>query len=165
MSITQDGEPTYRYEIKINQYEMERIWWEDLMKNEWLSADHKVVLYAIRHIIQNLRYDWDRATCEPVLIYSRELQQKTGLSENTVCRCTKQLHEIGLVNKLTKREGKVSKTWYTLHGKICHSAKNIEIMTAGRNHGGLRVACKKCGSGNLEAIAYRCLDCGHQWHL
>jgi hypothetical protein len=155
----------YMHELKIHQLESERMWWEDLMRHQWLSGDHKIILYTIRQIIKSLRYDWDQETCEPVLIWRHELESKTGLHENTISRCTNQLHEAGLIKKNTKREGKTSKSWYTLHGRICHSAKDIEIAAPGRNHGGLRITCRKCGGENLEAIAYKCLDCGHQWHL
>jgi DNA-binding MarR family transcriptional regulator len=163
VSVSHDDELAYRYELKINQYELERMWWEDLMQNSWLSGDHKIVLHAIRHIIQSLRYDWDKSTCEPVLIWMGELVRRTGLGESTVRRLTEELDQYGLITKKTKRgkEGR-NQCWYTLSGQVKTNPKNITIVD--RRHGGARPRCK-CGSDNLEPTGYKCLDCGCQWKI
>jgi hypothetical protein len=151
----EDDELAYKYELKINQLELERMWLKDLIANSWLSGDHKILLYTIRQIILDLRYDWT----VPVMIYSAELQNKTGLGRGTIVRLTQELHDVGLITKETKGKGKEQRTWYCLGGSIHRSTKDIEIKAKPRNHGGMK--CRKCGSKNIIVKSYQCLDCGH----
>jgi DNA-binding MarR family transcriptional regulator len=161
----QENKPE-RYELKIQQLELERMWWENLMKNDWLSGNQKLILYAIRHIIQTLRYDWGESTCESVLIYNTELMNKTGLSEDIVTKTTKVLDEVGLIEKKTVGKGKAQRNWYTLNGSIKHSAENVKIAAPSRNHGGQRTPrCERCGCEDLETTAYKCRKCGHEAHI
>jgi predicted transcriptional regulator len=149
-----------KYELKINQLELERMWWENLMENDWLSGNQKLVLYAIRHIIRALRYDWDQPTCEPVLIYNAELQNKTGLKKEAIIDATNTLDRVGLITKDTRGKGKANRTYYTLSGCI----KSVEVNIPSRNHGGAR--CSECGSDNIVVKKiHKCLDCGHVEHF
>jgi hypothetical protein len=159
---TKEDELAYRYELKIQQYELERMWWENLIENDWLSGNQKLILYAIRHIVRTLRYDWDQPTCEPVLIYNAELQHKTGLKKEAIIDATNTLDRVGLITKDTRGKGKLQRTYYTLSGCI----KSVEVTAPSRNQGGFRVPkCEKCGSDNLESTAYKCKDCGHEGHF
>jgi hypothetical protein len=154
----EDDELAYKYELKINQLELERMWLKDLITNSWLSGDHKILLYTIRQIILDLRYDWT----VPVLIYNAELQNKTGLGKNTIIRLTQELHNVGLITKETRGKGREQRTWYSLGGSIQSSAKDIKVNARSRNHGGGR--CCECGSENIVVKkTYECLDCGHHW--
>jgi DNA-binding MarR family transcriptional regulator len=160
MSIAHDDEQAYRYELKINQYEMERMWWEDLMQNSWLSPGHKIVLYAIRQIIHTLRID----DSVPTTMHLTELANKTGLSKAQIKRLTSELYEWGFITKNTKqrKEGKqwISEMTIGLGGQIRHNPKGL--TTPDRNHGGPRKQkCHNCGSENVEPVVYQCLDCGH----
>jgi hypothetical protein len=150
----------YMYELKINQYEFERMWLEDLHRNSWLSGDHKVLLWEIRQVVKRMRYDLS----EPVHIWIMELANRTGLGYSSVKRLTDELNAYGLITKETKGKGKEQRTWFNLGGTIRTSAK--EIVIPDREHGGIRQPrCKKCNSDDLEPIAYKCRGCGHQWHL
>jgi hypothetical protein len=165
MSIAHDDELAYRYELKINEYEFERMYLEDLHRNSGLSGDHKMVLWEVRQIIKKLK-GYEHLE-EPVLIYIAEIEGRTGLGNATVRRVLKQLHEYGLITKELKRikVGREIKNelWISLAPHIITSAKWIATEDRGGRKG--RQQCEKCGSENLEYVAYRCKDCGHEAHL
>jgi DNA-binding MarR family transcriptional regulator len=165
MSIAHDDEQAYRYELKIQQYELERMYLEDLHRNSWLSGDHKMVLWEVRQIIKRLK-GYDHLE-EPVHIYIAEIEGRTGLGSATVKRILKQLDEYGLITKQVKKT-KVGRSiknelWISLAAHIVNSAKWIATEHKGGRTG--RQQCEKCGSDNLEYTAYRCKDCGHTGNL
>ena len=158
MSITREDESViYRYELKINEYEDELMWANDLFANTTLSGNEKIVMYTIRRIIRRVRYDMS----EPVLIYMAEISNKAGLHEQTVMRSTKKLNELGLIIKETRGKGENQKTWYSIPKEIRISSQSLATKR-NRNWGGTRSKCEKCGSENIDIYtAYECRDCGH----
>jgi DNA-binding MarR family transcriptional regulator len=159
MSIAHDDELAYRYELKINEYEKEIKWQDDLDCDLELSGNHKLVLRQVRKIIKRLRYDLD----EPVHIYISEISNRTGLEESTVRRLLTQLAEYGLITKQVKRKRVGSEIrnelWISLAEHIRSNAAIISVPS--RNHGGDR-RCEKCGSKNIDVLTvYACRDCGH----
>jgi rubrerythrin len=157
MSIAHDDEQAYRYELKINQMEMETIWLNELLANTTLSGEEKIVLHIVRQIIKRVRYDLS----EPVHIWIGEICNRTGLGERTVQKVTNRLHELGLIIKDTRGKGKGQKTWFSLPEEIKLRSKDL-VRDRKRNRGGFRQRCEKCGSENLDVYtAYACRDCGH----
>jgi DNA-binding MarR family transcriptional regulator len=158
MSITQDSELIYKYELKIHQYEMERMYEDELFSNAYLSPAHKIVLRAIRQIIRTLRID----DTIPTPIHLTELSNKTAISTAQLKRLIDQLDEWGIITKETIKwkEGKAWKSEMRLKmgGQIKSSPQSI---TTPRNKPGGDQTCHKCGSKNIEPIAYVCNDCGH----
>lgn len=158
-------ERQYMYELKIQQYEFERMYLEDLHRNTWLSGDHKMVLWEVRQIIKDLK-GYDHLE-EPVHIYIAEIERRTGLGNRSVKRLLTQLHEYGFITKEVKKIMKdkeiKNELWISLASHIMTSAKHIVTEDKGGRKG--RQQCTKCGSENIEYTAYRCLDCGHQGHL
>jgi predicted RNA-binding Zn-ribbon protein involved in translation (DUF1610 family) len=137
---------------------MEKIKEDDLMANSYLSPSHKIVLRAIRRIIHALRID----ETTPTVIHLAELVHKTALSEKQLRRVVEDLSQWGLITKETRKwkEGKEWKSEMTIAigGLVKHSP--TEIITPRQKAGGYR-RCHNCGSKNIEAVVYKCLDCGH----
>jgi hypothetical protein len=157
MSIAHDDELAYRYELKINQYEMETVWLKELLANTTLSGEEKIVLWTIRQIIKRVRYDLS----DPVHIWLAEIANATGLDERTIRRITSKLHDLGLIIKDTRGKGRANRTWFSLPDEIKLSSKNI-AKDRKRNRGGERLRCEECGSENLDVhTLYACRDCGH----
>jgi len=154
-----------RYEERINRYEFERMYLEDLHRNSGLSGDHKLVLWEVRQIILTLK-GYEHLE-ESVHIYISEIERRTGLGNRSVKRLLAQLHEYGLITKEVKKIMKnkeiKNELWISLAPHITTSAKWIATEDKGGRKG--RQQCAKCGSENLEYTAYRCLDCGHEDHL
>jgi hypothetical protein len=164
MSITRNDELTYRYELKINQLEQDRIWERNLFRNSWMSGDQKIVLLTIREIIRTLRCNDE----ELVHMHVAEIVSKTGLGDRTIRRILTQLDEYGLITKECRkvRNGSAwtSELWISMKAHAIQDANTI--VTPARDHGGHRTKCEKCGSMNTEDIAaYKCLDCGHIGHI
>jgi DNA-directed RNA polymerase subunit RPC12/RpoP len=164
MSISYNDEQAYKYELKINQLEMEKLWERELFRNSWLSGDQKIVLLVIREIIHKLRYD----DSELVHIHVAEIVNRTGLGDRTVRRIVTQLDEYGLITRecRRKRNGNIwiSEMWISMKGHVIRDAKTIVIPA--RGHGGTRIKCESCGSENTETFTgYKCLDCGNIGHV
>jgi DNA-binding transcriptional ArsR family regulator len=163
MSLSQDQySDQYKHELKINEYEKEIKWQNDLDRDTELSAAHKLVLRQLRQIIKRVRYDLD----EPVRIYISELVSRTGMEDSSVRRKLAQLADYGLITKIIKRirvgNEIRNELWVSLAQHIRNDAKSIAAPN--RNHGGKRT-CEKCGSQNIDVyIAYECRDCGHIHH-
>jgi len=151
-------EETRRKEIRIHRLEMDRLEEEDLRANDHLSHTHKAVLRTIQEIVRTLRVD----DTTPTTIHLGEISKKTATGERQVRRVIEDLDQWGLITKDTKqwKEGKVWKSEMTIAmgGKAKNPAKSIE--TVRKKAGGYR-RCHNCGSKNIEAIAYQCIDCGH----
>lgn len=158
MSITHDNELAYRHELKIQQLEMDRIYEEELFANSYLSPAHKIVLLTIRRIIRTLRID----DSVPTVIHLAELSNKTAISIAQLKRLIDQLDKWGIITKETIKwkEGKAWKSEMRLKmgGQIKNSPKSI---ITSRNKPGGDQTCHKCGSRNIEPVAYICNDCGH----
>ena len=160
MSIArEDYSEQYKYELKINEYEKEIKWQNDLDRDTELSGNHKLVLRQVRQIIKRVRYDLD----EPVHIYVSEIVNRTGLGERSVLRLLSELADYGAITKETrrKRQGNEirNELWISLGQHIRHDATLIHAPK--RNHGGNK-RCESCGSKNIDVyIAYHCRDCGH----
>lgn len=166
MSITRDDESvqyddrsyTQRLEDRIHVMEMERIYEDELMANSYLSPAHKIVLRAIRQIIHNLQID----ESTPTIIHLKQLVHKTALSDRQIARLTDELHQFGAITKETRqwKEGKkwISEMKISLGGIIRYSVKDLK--TTHKRPGGAQ-KCHNCGSANIEAVIYKCRDCGH----
>jgi DNA-binding MarR family transcriptional regulator/ribosomal protein S14 len=157
MSITHDDELAYRYELKINQYELEMIWLNELLENTTLSGEEKNVLWVIRQIIRKVRYDLS----VPVHIWMAEIARRSGLGESTVRKVINRLHNLGLIIKETRGTGKNKRTWFSIPSEIDQSSKGV-VKDRKRNRGGARQRCEECGSENVDVYTlYACRDCGH----
>jgi DNA-binding HxlR family transcriptional regulator len=91
-----------------------------------------------------------------------ELSNKTALSKRQIIRLLKELEEWGLITKHTDKQRKGS-SWesemkLSVGGKIKQTVKDIK--TTHKRPGGNQ-RCHNCGSKNIEAVVYKCLDCGH----
>jgi hypothetical protein len=138
---------------------MERIKEDELMGNSYLSPAHKIVLRAIRRIIHALRAD----ESSPTVIHMTELVHKTAISDDQIRRLTDELDQWGLITKKTRKwkEGKkwMSEMTFLIEGQVKFTPK--DITTPRKRAGGARQKCHNCGSQNIEAVVYQCLDCGH----
>jgi DNA-binding HxlR family transcriptional regulator len=168
MIITQeDYSDSYKYERKINEYEMEIRWQNELdsLPNDPVSAEHKLILKHVRIIIKRLRCDTKSATC----IHNTELVRRTGLSEDTIQRKLKDLTSWGwitrhIIRSRTKGGSYTTEQMISLTGNL-YLALGAAPMPKKRNHGGDRRKCDSCGSENITIyVAYECRDCGHIHH-
>jgi DNA-binding MarR family transcriptional regulator len=162
ISFTQDQaqleEHAHRLEMKVHQLEMERMYEDELFANAYLSPAHKIVLRAIRQIIRTLMID----DTTPTPIHLTELSNKTAISTAQLKRLIDELDKWGIITKETIkwRDGSKWKSEMKIKmgGQIKSSAKGI--TTPIKRPGGDQ-RCHECGSKNIEAMTYRCNDCGH----
>lgn len=154
------SEDERKYELKINEYEREIAWNNELdrLPNDPVSGSHKLVMRHIRQIIKRLRYDETTF----VQIHNQELVNRTGLDDSTVKRALADLLAWGWVKKQSRRyniaNGEIrTERYLALTGSLVVSFQDV-MIPAKKGRGGPR--CAKCGSENLVTVKV-CSKCGH----